>query len=292
MTRKLFVINNPTSGGRSKNQQRVREFKSFAQAKNLEFSLFETTQFENAEEIVNDRFGNEFSDLVIIGGDGTINEAINGLKFDVPVSIISAGTGNDFVKNIPGANNLIKRLESLESQEVRKIDIGICNGRKFLNGVGVGFDGQIVEDMKSKKVPLLKGHMKYYFHVLQILSSYREKTFRYSLDEDFSEDDLILMTIGNGTTFGGGFNLMPKARIDDGLFEICTIGPLAGWKRFLHIGKLSNGSHGKLEMVDFHQAKSVKIEENNYLFAHADGEAIGHPPFDIKILPGALSLRV
>ncbi len=292
MSRRLFVINNPTSGSRRKNQRAVRAFGDFAGAKNLDFELFETTTTDNAESIVSSRFENRFTDLVIIGGDGTINEAINGLNYDVPVSIISAGTGNDFVKNLPTLAKIESQLEAIVSNNTMRIDVGHCNDRKFLNGVGVGFDGQIVEDMRSKKVPLLKGHAKYYFHVLQILASFSEKRFKYTLDESFRQDELILMTVGNGTTFGGGFKLMPDAKIDDGLLEICTIGQLAGWKRFLHIGKLSNGTHGKLPMVQFHQASKVNIDSDETLFAHADGEAIGHPPYEIEILAESLTLRV
>jgi diacylglycerol kinase family enzyme len=85
---------------------------------------------------------------------------------------------------------------------------------------------------------------------------------------------------------------MPNAKINDGLLDVCTIGSMAPIKRFLNIGKLSNGSHGSLSNVQFHKVKSVKVEENPLLFAHADGERIGKPPFDIKVLPESLTLRI
>ncbi|MEM9896927.1 MAG: hypothetical protein AAF789_11195 [Bacteroidota bacterium] len=98
--------------------------------------------------------------------------------------------------------------------------------------------------------------------------------------------------MGNGSTFGGGFKLMPNANLSDGYLEICEIGPVSGLKRFLNINKLSKGTHGQLKEVTLRRAKSLKIAKNESLFAHMDGERLGNPPFDISILPKALKIRV
>ncbi len=258
----------------------------------MEVEIFRTTSNTNAKNVVGDQLNNSFTDLVIIGGDGTINEAVNGLAYDIPITILPSGTGNDFFKNLPTSKKLQDQLNVLVKDNPWAIDLGVCNGRKFVNGVGIGFDGQIVEDMANRSVPMLRGHAKYYYHVLTILASYQERIFKFSLDGNAYEQDLILMTIGNGTTFGGGFKLMPEAKLDDGMLEICTIGPISALRRFLNISSLSNGSHGKLKEVTFHQANKLNIEENEHLFAHMDGERIGSPPFEIKVLPKALKLRI
>ena len=292
MARKLLVVNNPASGGRRKNQKTLRALNSFLSSNDLEFDIQSTELNKNAWKIIEGQLDDSFTDLIIVGGDGTINEAVNGLKFNVPLTIIPAGTGNDFVKNIPVGKTLDDQLKAITEGTVRSVDLGICNDRKFINGVGIGFDGQIVEDMNGSKVPFLKGHAKYYYHVLQVLALYKPRLFTFSLDEKTFEEPLIIMSIGNGTTFGGGFKLMPDAKIDDGLLEVCTIGELAPVKRFLNIHKLSKGSHGSLKSVEFYQAKGVYIKENPLLYAHLDGEQIGNPPYDIKVLPKALKLRI
>lgn len=292
MKRKLLVVTNPTSGGRKRNQKILRELTAFLSANDLETEIQSTELDRNAQHIIERQLDSSFTDLVIVGGDGTINEAVNGLSQDVPVTIIPAGTGNDFVKNIPLGKSLDQQFEVLTNNNVVSIDLGICNDRKFANGVGIGFDGQIVEDMNGKKVPFLKGHTKYYYHVLQILASYKPRDFDYLLDGEEENKSLILMTIGNGTTFGGGFNLMPNAKIDDGLLEVCMIGKISPIRRFLNIHKLSNGTHESLDEVQFYQSKSVAIKENPLLFAHIDGEQMGSPPYNIKVLPNALKLRI
>jgi diacylglycerol kinase (ATP) len=289
--RKLFIVGNPYSGKR-KLKRVVRDFQSYLESNQINFEFHDTEQSQSARKTVEEKLNDSFSDLVIIGGDGTINEAVNGLSFDIPVSIIPAGTGNDFLKMVNIGKTLSAHFETVLFGKEHTIDLGICNDRKFVNGVGIGFDGQIVEDMIEKKVPLLAGHAAYYYHVLRILGGYRERPFSFQVDQKAFAKDLILLTIGNGSTFGGGFKLMPNAKLDDGLLEVCEIGKISGFKRFLNIHKLSNGTHNTMEMVKFHRAKTIKVEANPLLFAHIDGERMGQPPFDIKVLPKALKLRV
>lgn len=257
----------------------------------IDYQLHDTRLSKNATHSVRNHFDRTFTDLIIVGGDGTINESINGLDMDVPVSMIPAGTGDDFVKMIDIGKRLDKQIHTAVYGKVKTIDLGSCNNRKFINGVGIGFDGQIVEDMIAKRVPLLKGHAAYYYHVLRILGGYKEKAFHFSINEEKHQKELIILTVGNGSTFGGGFKLMPDAKIDDGLLEICEIGKISGLRRFLNIGRLSKGTHGVLNEVKLYQATHIFVDENPMLFAHIDGERMGRPPFEIKILPKALRIR-
>ncbi|MFK7954087.1 MAG: diacylglycerol kinase family protein [Ekhidna sp.] len=289
--RKLFIVGNPYSGKR-KLRKVIQNLSSFLNARNISYELHDTEASLSAEKTVADKLDTSFTDLIIVGGDGTINEAVNGLRFDIPVSIIPAGTGNDFVKMINIGNSMKDHFETAIDGQIKNIDLGVCNNRKFVNGIGIGFDGQIVEDMAEKKVALLSGHAAYYYHVIRILAGFRERSFSYNLDQKQYKKDLILLTIGNGSTFGGGFKLMPNALLDDGLLEVCEIGELSGLKRFLNIHKLSNGSHESLNSVNFYQATSVTVEKNDLLFAHIDGERMGQPPYEIKTLSKALRIRV
>jgi YegS/Rv2252/BmrU family lipid kinase len=289
--RKLFIVSNPFSGKRnaSKILKSLFEFLSFHK---VSFQHFDTRKEKNATATLAKHLDSSFTELVIVGGDGTLNEAINGLKYEIPVSIIPAGTGNDFVKNVAIGKNLGEYFETVLNGEIKKIDLGKCNDRIFLNGVGIGFDGQIVEDMIRKRVPLLSGHAAYYYHVLRILGTYRVRPFKFQMDSGDFARDLIILTVGNGTTFGGGFKLMPNARVDDGELDVCEIGDLSPLRRFLNVHRLSNGTHGNLKEVKFYRTKQLQIDSNPLLFAHLDGEWMGQPPFDIKILPGTMNLRV
>jgi YegS/Rv2252/BmrU family lipid kinase len=290
MSRKIFVIWNPFAGGKA--LKICKALSDVLNQKEIDYQVFDTNESKSATKTVSEFLDESFTDLIIIGGDGTINESVNGLKYDIPVSILPAGTGDDFIKNLSIGKTLDEQIGTAINGEIKLIDLGQCNDRKFVNGVGIGFDGQIVEDMASKRVPLLKGHVAYYYHVLRILGGYRERLFNYQIDDQAYEKDLILLTVGNGTTFGGGFRLMPEAKIDDGLLEVCEIGKVSGLRRFLNINKLSGGTHGSLKEVNFYKSKRVFIDKNSMLYAHIDGERMGQPPFEIRILPKALRLRV
>ncbi|MEP0985738.1 diacylglycerol kinase family protein [Ekhidna sp.] len=290
MERKIFVIWNPFAGGKA--LKICKALTEKLSQEDLEYQVFDTNESKSATKTVSEFLDDTFTDLIIIGGDGTINESINGLTHDIPVSVIPAGTGDDFIKNVEIGKSLEQQIQTAISGKIIRIDLGRCNNRKFVNGVGIGFDGQIVEDMASKRVPLLTGHVAYYYHVLRILGGYRERSFEFEIDGVSFNKELILLTIGNGTTFGGGFKLMPDAKVDDGLLEVCEIGKVSGLRRFLNINKLSSGTHGSLREVNFHQAKKVTIRANKNLFAHIDGERMGQPPYEIEIIPKNLTLRV
>ena len=290
MSRNFFVLINPKSG-RGKSQKIGKKVSAFFKSQNLKFALFETQDNCRGSQTVKNNLTSNYTDLMIIGGDGTINEAINGLKFDLPVSFIPSGSGNDFVKNINIGSKLESQLDTALHGPINRIDLGICNDRKFINGVGIGFDGQIAADMIHRKVRFLSGQLKYYYHVLHILGSYKYRDFDLTIDRVPQRENLILLTIANGTTFGGGFKLTPHAKLNDGKLSVCTIGILSPLQRYLKVLTLQKGSHHHLKEVSLFDAKEIIIGANAQLEAHIDGEYFNQPPFSISILPAALRIR-
>jgi diacylglycerol kinase (ATP) len=196
-----------------------------------------------------------------------------------------------FVKNIRIGSTLETQLDTALHGPITRIDIGLCNDRKFINGVGIGFDGQIAADMIHRKVPFLSGQLKYYYHVLHILGSYKYRDFDLTIDQVSQRQNLILLTIANGTTFGGGFKLTPHAKLNDGKLSICAIGKLSPLQRYLKVLTLQKGSHHRLKEVSLFDAKEISLGENQKLEAHIDGEYFNQPPFTISILPSALQIR-
>ncbi|MDH5608941.1 MAG: diacylglycerol kinase family lipid kinase [Cyclobacteriaceae bacterium] len=290
MERSFFVVANPASG-RQKTQKILREVHQYFSDINCPFRIFETTPSTRGTQLVRENLGENYTDMLIVGGDGTINEAVNGLVHDIPVSIIPAGSGNDFVKMISIGSSLKEQLLTATHGTVQRIDMGLCNDRKFVNGIGIGFDGQIVADMTQRHVPLLSGQAKYYYHVLHILSSYRERMFEMEVDNRYVQKELILLTIAKGTTFGGGFRLTPHASLSDGKLAVCEIGKLSPARRYLNLLKIQKGTHDLLREVILYHATQLTVRENPLLEGHIDGEYMGKPPFSIRILPSSLQIR-
>jgi len=232
-----------------------------------------------------------FTGLIIIGGDGTLNYVINHLSnFDLPIGIIPAGSGNDYVKSLSIGRTLEEQIETAINGQIKEVDIGQCNDHLFLNGFGLGFDGQIAKEFEENRT-ILRGHAAYYYHVIRILANYQPRPLKFSIDGQSFQEKILLLTIAKGTTFGGGFKLTPHANLDDGQFGIGIIRDLKPLKRFLNVHRLKDGSHDQFDEVDFVKGKQIKIEAQPDMTAHIDGELIGNPPFEIRVLPKKLKIR-
>lgn len=290
--KKYFILVNPVAGNGAF-LDRIEKVKSEFAHHDVSYDIHFTDEKLKADSLVQTKFDeNIHSDLLIIGGDGTINEAINGLKYsNVPMCVISIGTGNDTIKHIQKQYDFKSQLHSVFNGRIIDIDAGVCNGRKFLNGVGIGFDGKVVERMVSKGRKF-QGHFAYMSEVLRILLTYKERELNARLDSLDIKEEILLMTIAKGTTFGGGFKINPFAEKDDGLLDICVIKKIPIWLRIIYVLRMKDGKHRNLSQVSFYKSKEVKIDKDTYVVGHMDGEYIGHPPFDIRIIPKALRFRV
>ncbi|MBR9997782.1 MAG: diacylglycerol kinase family lipid kinase [Cyclobacteriaceae bacterium] len=293
MTQKrYFILVNPVAGN-GKSLDKIDRIREEFSRREVAFDLYETNGNARANIIIRNRFHpGLYSDILILGGDGTINETLNGLKYrDVPLSVISMGTGNDTIKHIHKKLDFDYQLKTaIEGIPVR-IDAGLCNDKVFLNGVGIGFDGKVVEllDRTGKKP---EGHRAYMHAVLKILLTYREKEILAHYDGGEIREKIFLMTITKGTTFGGGFLVNPFAKNDDGLLDICLFKKTPLWMRIFYLPRMKNGGHAKLDVVSFFKSKKVNIEKSEHLVAHMDGEFIGHPPFAISVMPSAFLFRI
>ncbi|MEQ6118075.1 diacylglycerol kinase family protein [Reichenbachiella sp. MALMAid0571] len=291
MKRKALVVYNPASG-RLKSEKILEKLIPELRKSGIAYHLLETQAGESTPASIDFKIDQTFTDVIAVGGDGTLNHTLNGIKnYNVVFNIISAGSGNDFVKNINIGRTIDDQIKTIIDGSVMRVDVGQCNEQLFLNGVGLGFDGQIVSDMLHKK-SWLKGHLKYYYHVLKILATFKTIPLKYGIHGRQYDKHTLLLVAANGTTFGGGFKLTPDARISDGFLDVCSIGNISPINRFLNIHKLSKGTHRSMEQVHFDKIKSIRIEGNPLIVGHIDGEFLGSPPFDIKVLPGFLKLRV
>ena len=233
-----------------------------------------------------------YTDVIIVGGDGTLNKVINTVRDKLLVlSVITAGTGNDSMKTLaPGVTRFEDQVSLALSDNIKMVDAASCNGHWFVNGVGLGFDGRVVEKMEEKGNGKTK--LGYLTTVLRILLGFNEKPISLTIDGKRIQQPVFLLTIANGTTFGNGFKITPKAKFDDGLLDVCLIRKINPFFRLLNLSRLSSGSHIKLPFVDYIKAREIIIDENKLMVAHMDGELIGNPPFKINVIPSALRMRL
>lgn len=291
MKKKILVIANPVSGkGEAKKIMPVVRQKLIKEKK--EFELHVTTRPLEASEIVKKNKKRGFNDIIVIGGDGTFNEVLNGLgKSKIPLGFICTGSGNDFGRIFLHHLSIEEQIAVALDGKVKKIDVGLCNKQYFLNGVGIGFDGKVVEEM-MKKGKILKGHQAYLYVVLKQILTYKEPLVTIRIKKEVLQERIFLIAVCNGTSFGGGFKLAPDAEFDDGLFDVCLIKPIDIMARYMNLKKVEKGIHTALGFVKMFRTKEIIIESQEEVLAHLDGEFIGTGPFKIKILPAFLNIRV
>jgi diacylglycerol kinase (ATP) len=231
-----------------------------------------------------------FTDLIILGGDGTLNYVINFFKqITIPIGYIPCGTGNDFGYLIHGKKDLNTYLHNALFAPATPVDAGMCNNQLFLNGVGIGFDGWVVRRLLAKR--FFTGKAAYFSTVISLLFFYREQLVDITIDEKSFTQKLFMFSAANGKTYGGGFKVAPLADVQDGKLECISIRDIPLLKRLRYLPVIEKGAHLKLPFIRYKQACSITLESLTPLEAHLDGEYMQANRFEIKILPKQFVFR-
>lgn len=250
-------------------------------------------------------------DVVVVGGDGTIAEAAAGIHRatrdaahglsgapQVTLGIVPAGTGNDYAYGALHLPHLpLQALEVALTGPRRQVDLGEVNGYIFVNYVGVGIDANVAHRAERlKRMPLMRGKTLYWAASLTELLLHYDRCPRVTVCADGTAASerrpVALATASLGPTYGGGFRINPDADLADGALDLCTI-----WKPPLRralglLPLIERGAHIGAAEVTIARVRSVVLEAEAPVYAHHDGELLTTARLDIRILPGALWVRV
>jgi YegS/Rv2252/BmrU family lipid kinase len=288
----LYVIFNPYAQ-KGHAAQRENAMRAALHNAELPFTLVRSEYPGHAQRLAaaaaeRDRY----TAVVAVGGDGTINEIVNGLLGStMPLGFIPIGTGNDLVKmfDLPPNRPLIA-ASRLRGAVARPVDVGVANGRAFINGLGCGFDAQVaVENLRPTR---LRGFAVYLMALLRALRHYQAPPMQVTFDGQVVQHRMLLTTVGNGRCHGGGFWVTPDARLDDGLFDVCICTAMRLDEIVRHVPKVLRGTHTKLKQVRMAHATHVVIESEEPVPVHVDGEILGVAlrQVEIALKPGALNV--
>ena len=227
---------------------------------------------------------NIYKEVWLIGGDGTLNYFLNFYqRIEVPIVIFKGGTGNDFATKLYGDITVGKQITKVLNAEIKSVDAAECNGRIFINGVGIGFDGEVLKSINS--IRLLGGHLGYLWVVIRNIFSFKEKSYQIVLNEDTLSEKFLLVMITNSTTTGGGFIVSPEAKIDDEKLNMVLCKPLSILKRLKYLPVIEKGKHLDKDFILHKEISEIKIICEKETLAQIDGELISAKTFNIKILP-------
>lgn len=235
--------------------------------------------------------------VVVVGGDGTVNEAVNGLlahddTAGAPVlGVVPAGNGNDFAKplGIP-RGNVEAACRVVAAGRTRVVDVGQVNGRWFVNGVGIGLDGQVALETRSTRSR--RGVPMYGMALVTALRRHRSSTMRIEMDGRRIDRRVTMLNVTNGPCHGGGFWICPHARIDDGLLDLCLAEEMGRARLALLALLVMRGRHVGRRGVSFTHVRHVSVHADPAQPAHVDGEILSPAVERLEVRVGAGALRV
>lgn len=269
----VFIIN-PASGKTDYDKIKENIIKTL---ENAEYEIYETKAPKEATEIAS-RFKNEENTIVYsVGGDGTLNEVVNGIaEGKCKLGIIPTGSGNDFYRT----------LKEAQTENVR-LDLGKVNGRYFINIASVGMDAETCNNANKIKSKI-KLHSSYYLALIHTFLTFKSKSLKLKIDKNVYAGDYIIAAICNGKYYGGGFKIAPVASFDDNQFDIYLVSKAGKLKLIKILLALLKSEHEKYNEVRKYTGKNITITSENNLIVNIDGEITISKNIEIEMIEDAL----
>jgi diacylglycerol kinase (ATP) len=287
-----FILN--PEAGKGHARKLLEPLRNELEARKVDYELLVTKRVGEALDFTRNGSGPV---VVAVGGDGTLNEVVNGITVKHrAIGIVPAGSGNDFIKSMGHPRRLSPALDLIFTGKVRRVDAGVitCTSkvhdadthetheRVFINGVGVGFDAAVAAKMRTIKY--LNGTPVYVLAVLQTLGKFKAPVFRIITDGVERTSRNLLIAIGNGRCAGGAFYLTPDAIVDDGLLDLCVIQEISVPRILRLMPLVMLGRHRNVREVSFLRARDqIQIDSDQRFYVHADGEVVGQGVTDVEI---------
>jgi diacylglycerol kinase (ATP) len=271
----LFIVN-PTAG-KGHALEVVPLIKKYFKNKNEEYIVEKTKCPGDATLIARKYVTEENYRVYSVGGDGTLNEVLNGMaESDSSLAIIPVGSGNDFIRSIYKTNINLKQLliDTINGEE-KPIDIGKVNERYFINISSIGFDAKVVESAKNyKKLPLVSGGLAYVLGIFQTLIKNNKLEVEIEAEGIKEKESILLIAVGNGIYYGGGFMALPYAKVDDNLLDVCIVKNLKRIRILTLFSKYKKGKHESIKEVSLQKVKKISLKADTEFPVNIDGELI------------------
>jgi diacylglycerol kinase (ATP) len=304
MTKRYKLIANPASG-RGKGAQAISGIERSLQNYALDFDLVRTEYPWHASELTRQAVGEGYDVIVAVGGDGTVNEVLNGLmsmkgvgEARPALGVLCVGSGNDFAFGAGIPKDLEAGCRVLVEDQRCLVDIGIVTGgdypqgRYFCNGIGIGFDA--AAGFEAQKIKHLHGFLRYFVAAFKtIFLYYHAPRVRIEYNGRATKQLTLMISIMSGRRLGGGFMIAPQASMDDGLFDLCIADQISRPRILPLIPKFVKGTHASHPAIKTDRTDRIVVTAlEGILPAHADGETVcvEGERLSLEILPRELEI--
>lgn len=268
----------------------------------LQFNWVRTEARGHAIELAKEAALSGYGMIIAAGGDGTLNEVVNGIILsgaasETSLGILNTGTGCDFARFLGIPRDYRRASERLARCRTVKVDVGVVDHqlegrtatRYFISAAGLGFDGKVVETA-AKGPGFVRGAIPYFWGVLHSLSVYRNKDVRLRLDDSTEDIRILSVIVANGGSYAAGMRIAPGASLQDGLFEVMIVGDVSKLELLQALPRIYRGTHIGHPKIRIEKASVVAIDCPEEILIQADGELVGEGPAQFRVLPLALNL--
>lgn len=300
---KVFYIINPVSGaGRARKiwYENLRKVEKYTPDMTWRF----TEEPLHAQILAKEACDKGWKKIVSVGGDGTLNEVVNGImesdkRNQVYLGILSLGTGSDFIKSLGIPLNIDEMLDVIAAGKPKTIDVGYCeftgkNGQKmkryFINIADFGIGGETVAKVNAT-TKIFGGFFSFFYGTVSTLLSYTDKKVTFTIDGKKRRENITLVAMANGKFFGGGMCIAPEADMSDGLFDVVKIRDarlldFLKYGIYIYRGIKITGD----ERIEYMRAKKVEALSDEEVLIDMDGEQPGKLPAVFEIFPSSLKV--
>lgn len=304
MKQDILIIVNPASGKR--NGIKVwASIKPLLITQGMEFHCILTTQPKDATVFTKKNIDKGYRKILVIGGDGTLNEVINGImsqktckSMDISLALIPNGTGNDFARNFNLANRSKDIVELLRVDQKQRIDIGLVHYQNenvyhktyFINMLGFGFDVAVTKNANELAKKGFKSVLSYLYCMIKTVIDYKKQAVTIVLDgKEHYFPKTFSICIANGKYHGGGVPQAPNADPSDGKFHITTLHDLKNMEAFLNLPQFYSGKFMDKYFASELIGEKIELLCQNSVEVELDGELLDGKVKNIEIVPQVIN---
>ena len=304
---KWFVIVNPVAGS-GRGLDDFPEISKLLREEGIRYEPLFTEHKYHATELTVSAIKQGYRHIIVVGGDGTLHEVVNGLFIqqevepkEVLLAMIAVGTGNDWVRTvgIPFSHRDAIRAIAEENRFLQ--DVGVVSyeeahyrqTRYMANVAGAGFDAVVVKRVSHLREKRRLHRWSYTWSLIRSYFGYKATGVKVWIDDRRVYNDLLFsIAIGICKFNGGGVQQLPEAVADDGLLDVSLVRPIHFWHIIFRFHYLFNGGIYRIRHILRERGSKVRIESSPEILLEVDGELLGHTPLEFTVLPRAISMVV
>jgi diacylglycerol kinase (ATP) len=295
-----LVVVNPTAGGGRAG--RLVTWLSERLAARSDARL-EITRRPGDAQLLAARHAAEHDRVVAVGGDGTVQEVLNGLcdagasrTASGSMGVVPVGTGNDLARSLRLPRDAAEAWTVALGPTLRRIDVARAESddgrsRWFASAGGIGFDAQVAVAM-ARRTGWQRGTAAYLLTTIAELRRFSNRVVHLTVDGERLERRVLFVAIANGEYYGGGMRIAPGATVDDGRLDLCIVGDVSRLDALRQLANLYRGTHVRHPKVELRRARQVRIESDAATRTHLDGEPFGDLPLRVTVHPTAAEVAV